>query len=71
MNPGMVLLASQILAATSAGGGVPEQVHGARVTALATAVILSSGTTRDDGDARALLRHRRTTGDRSITVEFE
>lgn len=71
MNLALVLLASQALAATAPQGAVPEPVHGARVTALATVEILPSGTTHDEGDARALVRHRQASADRRITIEFE
>lgn len=71
MNPALLLLASQVLVATTPQGAEREPSRGARVTALATVEILPSGTTRDEGEARALVRHRLTGVDRRITIEFE
>ena len=71
MNAALVLLASQVLVATTPQGAQREPGRGAQVTALATVEILPSGSTRDESDARALVRHRQASADRRITIEFE
>lgn len=69
MGSTFILIASQalILAAPAA----TPQPQGARVSALASAEILRAATTRDDGAAPALNRHRRASPDGRITIEFE
>jgi len=71
MNAAIVLLASQVLALATPVTNAPEAPRSARVTALATAEILPSASTRDEGGVRALTRHRRAAEDGRIIIDFE
>ena len=70
MNAAILLLASQALTTGAPADGAQAHV-GARITALATVEILPSATTRDLPQDEPLQRHRRTSADGRITIEFE
>ena len=65
-----LILASQALAIAAPAASAPKP-SGARVSAVATAEILHAETTREDGGALALNRHRRASADGRVTIEFE
>ena len=69
MGSVILLLASQALAVATPVPGKPPP--GARVSAVATAEILRAETTRDEGTAMSLQRHRRTNSDGRVAIEFE
>ena len=69
MGSTFILIASQALVLAAPAATPPPQ--GARVSALASVEILRAATTRDDGAALALNRHRRASPDGRITIEFE
>ncbi|MFM5915983.1 MAG: hypothetical protein ACKOOL_00425 [Novosphingobium sp.] len=71
MNPAILILMAQALAAVAMPAANASRPSGVRVTALATVEILPAATTRDGVQDRQVTRHRRTGSAGEITLEFE